>query len=129
VYGIIRNDCTWYWSSPVNAHRDCHTPREIDGKKRTAFTFTQNSLSHWGIPIHLNITLSYQWVIVNKSIPVSSIYIWREILSPKSEASFVLTVQTKTIERDWNWRRIALSISAILARRVPKFCSSLRFKD
>ena len=33
---------------------------------------------------------------------LSSIYIWSENSSAKSEASFVLTAQTKTIERDWN---------------------------
>jgi hypothetical protein len=32
-----------------------------------------------------------------------SLYIWSEKLSPKSEEGrFVLTSQTKTIERDWN---------------------------
>jgi hypothetical protein len=39
----------------------------------------------------------------------------------ESEGSFVLTAQTKTIERDWYLRPIAPSISAILARSVPKF--------
>ena len=34
--------------------------------------------------------------------PVSSIYIWSKNLVAQSEASFVLTAHTKTIERDWN---------------------------
>jgi hypothetical protein len=34
--------------------------------------------------------------------PVSSIYIWSRNLIAQSEASFVLTAHTKTIERDWN---------------------------
>jgi hypothetical protein len=33
----------------------------------------------------------------------------------------MLTTHTKTIERDWNWRPIAPSIYAILARSVLKF--------
>ena len=33
---------------------------------------------------------------------VSSIYIWSRNLIAQSEASFVLTAHTKTIERDWN---------------------------
>jgi uncharacterized protein involved in tolerance to divalent cations len=36
------------------------------------------------------------------SRPVSSIYIWSRNLIAQSEASFVLTAHTKTIERDWN---------------------------
>jgi hypothetical protein len=36
----------------------------------------------------------------------TTIYIWIENSSPKSEASFVLTAQTETIERHWNWRPI-----------------------
>jgi hypothetical protein len=55
------------------------------------------------------------------TLPVSSIYVWSENSSPKSEASFVLTAQSRTIERDWNWCQIAPSISAILAGSVPKF--------
>jgi hypothetical protein len=35
-------------------------------------------------------------------ITVSSIYIWSKNLVAQSEASFVLTAHTKTIERDWN---------------------------
>ena len=45
------------------------------------------------------------------------LYIWRENSNPKSEASFVLTAQSITIERDWEWRPMASSISAILATR------------
>jgi hypothetical protein len=52
---------------------------------------------------------------------VSSISNWSRNLVAQSEASFVLTAHTKTIERDWNWRPIAPSISAILARSVLKF--------
>jgi hypothetical protein len=37
-----------------------------------------------------------------KRLPVSSIYIWSRNLVAQSEASFVLTAHTKTIERDWN---------------------------
>ena len=33
---------------------------------------------------------------------VNFIYIWSEKSSVKSEPSFVLTAQTRTIERDWN---------------------------
>jgi hypothetical protein len=50
----------------------------------------------------------------NKYAAVSSIYIWSENSSPKSEASIVLTAQTRTINRDCNWRPIAPSIFAIL---------------
>jgi hypothetical protein len=47
------------------------------------------------------------WTMVMKIdgsevLPLSSIYIWSENTNPKSESSFVLTAQTKTIERDWN---------------------------
>ena len=38
----------------------------------------------------------------SKVLPLSSMYIWSENTNPKSESSFVLTAQTKTIERDWN---------------------------
>jgi hypothetical protein len=43
------------------------------------------------------------------------IYLERELArsSKKSEASFLLTAQTKAIERDWNSRPRAPSISAI----------------
>jgi hypothetical protein len=52
---------------------------------------------------------------------LSAIYIWSENSSAKSEASFVLTAQTKTIERaGTDVDPLAFSISAILARSVPK---------
>ena len=58
---------------------------------------------------------------LNVNASVSSIYIWSRNLVAQSEASFVLTAHTKTIERDWNLRPTAHSISAILARSVLKF--------
>jgi hypothetical protein len=55
--------------------------------------------------------------------PVSSIYIWSENSSPKSEASFVLTAQTKTIERDWDWR----PNSSFNFRHLGKECAEISY--
>jgi hypothetical protein len=38
------------------------------------------------------------WLWIPNLSTVTSIYIWSEILSPKSEASFVLTAQIKTVK-------------------------------
>jgi hypothetical protein len=55
----------------------------------------------------------------------SSIYIWSRNLVAQSEASFVLTAQTKTIERDWNWR----SNSSFNFRHLGKECVEISYFD
>jgi hypothetical protein len=56
----------------------------------------------------LDLKFGFKFPVGTKVEPVSSIYIWSANSSRKSEASFVLTAQTKTIERDWNWRPMLL---------------------
>jgi hypothetical protein len=56
-----------------------------------------------------------------------TLYIWSENPSPKSEANFVLTAQTKTIERDWKWRPIALQFPPSWQGVCRNFVFWLRF--